>query len=229
MLRPKPSRIELNQNGSSLTPPELNDGISHENSTAMRSVDIQLELNRLEEMILSSFRVPLTRHTLVDEERLLDQLDFIRLSLPPAFAEATEILQQKQEIILQAEEYGQQIVEAAQAKRAQILDDSDILKQAERQALEIRRQVQQECEAMMQDTLEEIDRRRRQCQQEIEEMRQTALAEAEEIQQGADDYADSVLESIEERLHEMMRIVRNGRQELQPELPPQRNPPFPKK
>ncbi|MCX7596695.1 MAG: DivIVA domain-containing protein, partial [Fischerella sp.] len=92
MLRPKPSRIEPDQNGNGLTPAELNDEISYEHSTAMRSVDIQLELNRLEEIILSSFHVPLTRHALVDEEKLLEQLDFIRLSLPSAFAEATEIL-----------------------------------------------------------------------------------------------------------------------------------------
>jgi cell division septum initiation protein DivIVA len=223
MLRPNSSHIEPNHNGSTPTHPEFHDGIFDENSAGKGSVDIEQELNLLEEIILSGLHVPFTRNTLVDEDKLLDQLDFIRLSLPKALQQATEILRQKEEIILQAQEYGQQVVEAAQAKRAQILDNNEIIKQAEREASELRRKVQQECEAMMQETLEEIDRKRRQCQQELEEMRQAAIAQAQVIQRGADEYADRVLENIEEQLQNILRIIHNGRQQLQQELPPQRN------
>jgi type II secretory pathway predicted ATPase ExeA len=44
-----------------------------------------------------------------------------------------------------------------------------------------------------------------------------AIAECEEIQAGADEYADRSLQDLEMRLTEMLRIVRNGRQQLQPE------------
>jgi cell division septum initiation protein DivIVA len=179
-------------------------------------LDIQQELDRLEETILSSFRIPLTKRTLVDEEKLLDLLDLVRMSLPQALAEAASIIQQKEEILLEAEEYGQRIVDSAQTKRAQILDENDIINQAEREAEQIHRKVQMECDVMMQETLQEIDIKRRQCQQELEEMRQLAVAEAQQIEQGADDYADSVLEHIEEDLNEMICIVRNGRQQLNP-------------
>jgi len=169
----------------------------------------------------------LTRRTLVDEEKLLEQLDFIRLSLPEAFQEAVEIIQQKEEILLEAEAYGQQMVEAAQAKRAQVLNESDIIKQAEQQTEQLRRQVQQECEQMMQETLDEIERKRRACQQEIEEIRRQAMEEAEQIAQGADEYADNVLEHIEQELTESLQIIRNGRQQLYPESqPPQRGYPI---
>ncbi len=168
-------------------------------------------------MILANPRIPLWGRTLVDEEKLLDQLDIIQMALPEAFGEAMAIIQEKSEILLEAEEYGQQIVDAAQAKRAQILDASDIIRQAEREASELRRQVQQECEAMMQETLAQIDRQRRTCQQEIEEIHRHAMAEAQSIQDGADKYADNVLKNIEEQLHDMMRIIRNGRQQLQPD------------
>lgn len=185
------------------------------------SLDIQQELNRLEEMILTSFRIPWTKRTLIDEEKLLDLLDLIRMSLPEAFGDAAAVIQQKEEILLEAEEYGQRIVDAAQAKRAQILDESDIIRQAEYEAEQMQRKVQQECDAMMQQTLEEIDLKRRQCQQELEEMRQRAIAEAQEIEMGADEYADSVLEHIEQDLNEMTRIIRNGRQQLnRNSLPP---------
>ncbi|MTJ49279.1 DivIVA domain-containing protein [Dolichospermum sp. UHCC 0259] len=177
-------------------------------------VDIQHELNQLEEIVLSSLRIPLTGRTLVDEDKLLEQLDFVRLSLPTVFQEALNILAQKNEILLEAEEYGQQVVDVAQAKRAQILSESDIVRQAQREADQLRRQVQQDCEAMMQDTLAEIDRKRRACQQELEEMRQTAISQAEEIEDGADKYADNVLANIEQDIQEMLKIITNGRKQL---------------
>jgi hypothetical protein len=223
MLRPQPSSIESNQNGSNPSSQEFPNGTSYGDAARSGNLDIQEELNRLEELILASPRIPLTRRTLVDEDKLLDQLDFVRLALPTAFNEAAGIIQQKQEILLEAEEYGQQIVDAAQAKRAQILDESDIVRQAEREAEQLRRQVQQECEAMMEETLAEIDRKRRACQQELEEMRQTAIAQAQEIEDGADAYADGVLENIEQNLSDMLRVIRNGRGQLQPDNPPQRN------
>ena len=60
-------------------------------------------------------------------------------------------------------------------------------------------------------------------------MQQRAIVEAEAIEQGADNYADSVLENIEQHLNDMLRVIRNGRQQLQPDTPPQRNSPPPKK
>jgi cell division septum initiation protein DivIVA len=130
------------------------------------------------------------------------------------FQEALDILAQKNEILLEAEEYGQQVVDVAQAKRAQILAESDIVRQAQREADQLRRQVQDDCEAMMQDTLAEIDRKRRACQQELEEMRQTAISQAEEIEDGADKYADNVLANIEQDIQEMLKIITNGRKQL---------------
>ena len=181
---------------------------------AALEVDIQEELNRLEDIVLSSMRIPLTGRTLIDEDKLLEQLDFIRLSLPAVFQEAIIILAQKNEILLEAEEYGQQVVDVAQTKRAQILAESDILRQAQREADQLRRQVEQDCETMMQDTLAEIDRQRRTCQQELEEMRQTAISQAEEIEDGADKYADNVLANIEQDIQEMLKIITNGRKQL---------------
>lgn len=215
MLRQDSSNINPDKNEHS-TPVEAFPGGSG-------SVDIQRELNRLEEMILASPHIPLTRRTLVDEEKLLDQLDLVRLNLPTAFQEAQAIVHQKKEILLQAEQYAQEIIEIAQNKAAQILNEMGIIRQAELEAQQIRQQVQQECEAAQEQTLAEIDIVRRQAQQEFEEMRSRAIVESEEIQEGADEYADDVLKNIEQQLNDMLRIIRNGRQHLQPETPPNRN------
>ncbi|MGC8453007.1 MAG: DivIVA domain-containing protein [Cylindrospermopsis raciborskii] len=193
-----------------------------EYSHPQRVVDILQELNRLEDIILSGIQIPFISRTLIDEDKFLEQLDFIRVSLPSIFQEAAEILQEKEEIILSAEEYAQQVIEAAQVKRSQILADNDIIRQVERETVQLRREAQQECDAIMRDTLAEIERKRRDCDQEMEETRQNAIAHAREIENGADEYADRVLENIEEDLQKMLRIVTNGRLQLGGETRKQR-------
>jgi cell division septum initiation protein DivIVA len=196
-------------------------------------IDIQRELNRLEEMILDSPRIPLTRRTLIDEEIVLDQLDLVRLNLPAAYLEAEEIMRRREEILGQAERYAQEILAAAEQEAAQILDEMGLIRQAKQEADQIRQQVEQECELVREETIAEIERVRRQAQQEIEEMRNRAMAECQEIHAGADDYADRVLRNIELQLGEMMRVIQNGRQQLhqspavsrQPDPPPAVPPP----
>jgi len=178
-------------------------------------IDIQRELNRLEEMILDSPRIPLTRRTLVDEEQLLDQLDLIRLNLPSAFQESDIIVRHKDEILQEAEEYAQEIIAVAEQRAARILNEMGLIQQAKSEADQLRQQVQHECDTLQQQTLSEIEQIRYRLQQELEEMRSRTMAECEEIQNGADDYADNILGSIEQQLNEMMRVIRNGRQQVQ--------------
>lgn len=214
MLRSESSNIDPNQNKPST---------SVDVPTGSGGIDIQQELNRLEEIVLASPHIPLTRRTLVDEEQLLDQLDLVRVHLPSVFQEAQAIVQQKKEIILQAEQHAERIVQAAQVRAAQILNEMDIIQLAELEAKQIRQQVQHEFEVQKEQNSAEIDQIRFQAQQELEQMRLAALAEAEEIQQGADEYADHVLQNIEQQLNDMLRIISNGRQQLQQEPPPNHN------
>jgi len=210
MLRQDTSRIDPDSDEPNT------EGLSQQGVT---SVDIQRELNRLEEMILDSPRIPLTRRTVIDEELLLEQLDLVRLNLPAAFEEAEIIVRHKDEIILAAEQYAQQIMEAAEQRATQILEENGIVRQAKLEAQQLWQQVQQECQAAQEQTLAEIERAHREAQEELEEMRARAHAQAEAIQNGADDYADQVLSNIEQNISEMLRIVRNGRQQLQPPNP----------
>ncbi len=162
---------------------------------------------------------------MIDEESIIEQLDLIRLSLPEAFHEAETIVRHKEDIFLQSEQYSQEIVETAERRANQLINESGIVRQAEMQAQQIRQRVQQECESIREQTIAEIDRMRRQAQQELEDMQRMAIAECEEIQAGADDYADRTLHDMEVQLAEMMRVIRNGRQQLQADSTVRRDPP----
>lgn len=188
-------------------------------ASELGGVDIQQELNRLEEMLLSSPHIPLTRRTIVDEELLLDQLDLIRLHLPPVLQAALAIVEQKQAILFQASQEAEEIIHLAQDRAAQMLSETAIMQQAELEATQILQQVQQDCITLHEETMVEIDLMRQQAQQESNQMRQKAIAQSQEIQTGADEYADAVLNDLEQQLKDILRIIYNGRQQLKTNVP----------
>lgn len=215
MLRPDSTRITAPSNGSPREPIPSDDGSSPVIPT-VGDIDIQQELNKLEELILGSPRVPFSGRTLVDEDQLLDQLDAIRLNLPPAFRQAVQILQQRNGLIAEAEQYAQDLLTAAEQQAAQMLDELGIVRQAEQMAQQIKNQAQQDCDGLRSQVMADIEQMQLQAQREWESLRQNALAEQTMIQQEADNYADSSLAQIEQQLTQMLRVVQNGRSHLQP-------------
>jgi superfamily II DNA helicase RecQ len=171
-------------------------------------------------VVLSSPRIPFSGRTLVDEDQLLDQLDAVRLNLPPAFRQAVQILQQRDALMAQAERYAEDLIAAAEQQSAQMLDELGIVRQAEQMAQQIKTQAQQDCDSLRSQVLNDVEQMKRQAQREWESMRQEALSEQVMIQEESDAYADRVLSQVEQQLSQMLRIIQNGRQHLQPAVEP---------
>jgi len=177
--------------------------------------NIQQELDRIEEIVLESPRVPLSGKTVISEDELLDQLDVVRVNLPAAVQESVQIVQQREEILMEAEQYAQEIITAAEKQAAAILNEMSIIRQAEIQATQLKTQTEQECETLRAQTLGEIEQLQNQARQEWEETRSRTVNEAKTIQEDADTYADQVLENMERQFMEMLHVLRNGRQKIQ--------------
>ncbi len=169
-------------------------------------------------MIFDSPHIPLTGITLVEEGKLLDQLDAIRSNLPEILEKALKVLQAKAQIIQDAEVYAEQLMAAAELKAAQTLNEMVIVQQAEQLAGQIRQEAALECQKQQDATLKELEEKRRLVNKEIQEMRAIARQDCDDVQRGADQYANHVLSGLEGQLQSMLNIVRNGRQQLQ--LPP---------
>ncbi|WP_019506216.1 hypothetical protein [Pleurocapsa sp. PCC 7319] len=182
--------------------PELEADLSN---NSQFSFNIQVELDKLEDFILNGTNIPLTELTIVDETLLLDYLNQIRANLPTVLATAIDIVNQRQEIMSEAQSYAGSIVKSAEKKAEQIVQESTIVRQAELDGAKIRLQTEQECEQLKQTT-----------QNEIQQWRQEVIDECRVIQLDADSYAGKVLGDIEHKLQEMLTIVRNGRQHLEP-------------
>ena len=183
-------------------------------SETVKRLDIQQSLNVLEELILESPRVPFSGRTLIDEDQLLEQLDRIRLNLPTVFQEAMQIVQQRDRIISDAQQYTQDMMAAAEQEAARRLDDMGIVRQAENQARQVKQQLEQDCDVLRSQTRAEIEQWQTAAEQYWEETQQQTESECRALRQDADTYAAEVLQRIEHQLADMMRVVRNGRTAL---------------
>ena len=178
------------------------------------SPDIFNAIDRLEERILYSPRVPLTGKTMVDEEVLLEQLDAIRLSLPEVVTTAREVLEYKHQIVREAQQQAQHVLDEASHCAAQISNELGIVERAEQEARQIRQQALAECEQLRQQALADIQQLH-DCQtQELGRMRQEVVTQCHQIQIGADEYADRVLHNMEYQLKDMLQSIQRGRQYL---------------
>jgi hypothetical protein len=180
-------------------------------------------IDRLEETILNSPRVPLTGKTMVNEEELLDQLDTIRLNLPEIVATSQELLQYKDRIISETQQQVQQILAEANQRAYQVANELGIIDRSEQEAQQIRQMAIAECEQLRQQTIAEMERVHNHSIQEMERMRQKVTLECQEIQAGADEYADRILLSMEDRLTDVLQSIQRGRQRLNIESEAYRN------
>ncbi len=178
------------------------------------SPDIFAAINRLEETILNSPRVPLTGKTMVNEDELLEQLDTIRLRLPEIVATAQEIIQYRDRLIRETQQQVQQLLTEANQRAYQVANELGIIDRSEQEADRIRQMAIAECEQLRQQTIVEIERVRNHNIQEMERMRQQVTIECQEIQAGADEYADRILHNMEHQLTDVLQAIQRGRQRL---------------
>ncbi len=107
-------------------------------------MDIQELVDRLEELVEEGRSLPFIRGILIDDDRLLDLIDQMRISIPEEVRKAQQLLSQKDRIIAQAQERARRIVQQAEAERARMVEEHALVQAAQERAEEIVAQAQEE-------------------------------------------------------------------------------------
>jgi hypothetical protein len=107
-------------------------------------MDILHLVDRLEELFNESSPVPLTHKVMVDEERMLDLIDQMRLAIPDEIKKAQQIINQRDRIIAQAHEEANRTIELSKEQSQKLVDRDEIVEKANHRAEEIKRQAQEE-------------------------------------------------------------------------------------
>ncbi len=107
-------------------------------------MDILHLIDRLEEIVRESRRIPFSDLRLVDERRLWPLLDQMRISVPDEMRRAERVIREKERTKAQATEEAERIVELARQEAAELAADHTIAQAAEKEARVIREQAKQE-------------------------------------------------------------------------------------
>ena len=100
-------------------------------------MDILHLVDRLEEVFNAGTAIPLSHKLLVDEDRVLEIIDQMRVSIPEEVKKSQQVLAQRDRILAQAQEEAARTVQLAQEKAEQLLGRDAMIEAAHTKADQI--------------------------------------------------------------------------------------------
>lgn len=94
-------------------------------------MDILHLVDRLEELLNQSRPLPFTHNVMVDEDRMLDIIDQMRVAVPDEVKKAQQLLAQRDRILAQAQEEATRTLAIAREKSDQLLERDAIVQAAQ--------------------------------------------------------------------------------------------------
>lgn len=177
-------------------------------TTTYKQTSIYKHLDLLEHLIDDAAGV--YKFKFINADQFLDVLDKARARLPEELRESAEVLEQRDEIIAEAQRRAEQIIAMARRQAENMLQESELLKAVQAEVERIRKQV-----------VAEVEQMRREAMAEAERIRVEAEEDGQRVRDGADHYAESVLtrldadmNSLQQLVTESQGIVRNGQRLL---------------
>jgi cell division septum initiation protein DivIVA len=114
-------------------------------------MDILHLVDRLEEVFNAGRPIPLTRSLVIDEDRVLELIDQMRVSIPDEVKKAQQVLAQRDRILAQAQEEAARTVQLAKEKVDQMVERDTLVVQAQSRAEQILQSAKAEAEGIRRD------------------------------------------------------------------------------
>ncbi|HEX6385297.1 MAG TPA: ATPase [Anaerolineae bacterium] len=114
-------------------------------------MDIQHLVDRLEQALNESFRFPLSAYLLVNEDRVFNIIDQMRVAIPEEVKRANRIEAEKDRILAQAKEEADRIRELAKQEAAELVRRDAITISSQQRADNILERARREAEALRHD------------------------------------------------------------------------------
>ena len=131
-------------------------------------MDILQLIDRLEELFNESKTIPLTRNVMVDEDRMLDIIDQMRIAIPDEVKKAQQLLGQRDRVLAQAQEEANRTLELARQKADQLVAKDMVAVEAQRRAEQILAQARGDAEGVRADADDYVINSLRQLEAELD-------------------------------------------------------------
>ena len=115
-------------------------------------MDILHLVDRLEQILTDSRRIPFSANLIVDEDRIFNIIDQMRVSIPEEVKRANRIDAEKERILAQAQEEADRIRELAKQEATELVRRDPILVSAQQRSDTILERARRDAEMMRQDS-----------------------------------------------------------------------------
>jgi cell division septum initiation protein DivIVA len=111
-------------------------------------MDIQHLVDRLEQTLADSRRLPLTSSLIVDEDRIFNIVDQMRVSIPEEVKRANRVEAEKERILAQAKEEADRIRDLAKQEASELVRRDSIMGSAQQRSDTILERARREADIM---------------------------------------------------------------------------------
>jgi len=119
-------------------------------------MDILHLVDRLEQLVNEGRRLPLSNKVMVDEQKIWDLIDQMRIAIPEEVKKAKRTNQERDRIIAQAHEEAARLVDLKREEAAVLVSEHDLTKAAELRAATIVERAQRDVESLRADADEYV-------------------------------------------------------------------------
>ena len=130
----------------------------------------------------------MSRKLFIDSETLMELVDQLRVAVPQGIAEADEVIRKREDLLNQSLGEARRIRASAENEFRSRMDDTELLKEAQKEAHKIRQEAEMKAQRML----------------------EMAESEAASRRDSADQYAQDQLHRLEEKVASLLSTVRNG-------------------
>jgi hypothetical protein len=110
-------------------------------------MDILQLIDRLEELFNDARSVPFTHNVVVDEDKMLELIDQMRIAIPEEVKKAQQVVAQRDRVMAQAQEEANRTLQIARDKADQMTQNHSVAQEAQRRADQIIAQARADAES----------------------------------------------------------------------------------
>lgn len=121
------------------------------------TVDVQKKLDEIVASVSSARSMPMSASCVVNRAELLTLLEEVRAALPDSLAEAQELIGGRHEMVEQARQEAERIIQTAHAERGSLISDTEVARRSQNEADRILAEARQEAEEVRAEADDYVD------------------------------------------------------------------------
>ncbi|MER6164771.1 cell division initiation protein [Streptomyces violaceorubidus] len=120
-------------------------------------MDVQNKLDEITAMVSGARAMPMSASCVVNRAELLSMLEELRAQLPGSLAQAQELIGDREQMVAQARQEADRIIESAHAERGSLIADTEVARRSQAEADRILAEARQEAEEVRAEADDYVD------------------------------------------------------------------------